>query len=60
MTGVGQSFWEDSLARAAVAYFAMPRMSSGEPATEAAVAQALKLNTVDCLDCAGEWDRLHE
>jgi tetratricopeptide (TPR) repeat protein len=60
LTGVGQSFWEESLSNAAKAYFSMSKMSSGEPATEAAVAEALKANTWKCLELAREWDRLRD
>ena len=58
MTGAGQSQWEASLSEAAKAYSGMKRMSSGEPASEAAIAQAMRLNIISCMELAREWDRL--
>jgi tetratricopeptide (TPR) repeat protein len=60
MTGVGQSLWEASLSEAARVYFAKRKMSSGEPATESAIADVMKRNTIKCFELAREWDRLPE
>lgn len=58
MTDVGQSAWEESLSKAAKRYFKMVKISSGEPASEAGIAEALKANTHNCLELQREWDRL--
>jgi len=58
MIGAGQSQWEASLTDAARVYSRAKRMASGEPASEAAIAQAMKLNIIHCLELAREWDRL--
>ena len=59
MTGAGQSLWEASLSEAAGAYFKMKVMSSGEDASEAEIAKAMKGNIMKCLELAREWDRLN-